>query len=183
MQKSPDPENRLPLRVGAARWTTPGIIRFTRYQSGETAIEILNHGGEQQLVATVALVPYGAPHPGEYGLWLKAWSENEGVPEVLVQAGIVTLTGRKHQSGYVEALHAELTEIGRAGLARDMEAERARQVALVHGKIDALIELNVFTSDRAQRLKEALTESVIEAYMDAGFGIREIIDMQNDLLK
>ena len=183
MQNSPDRDNKLPLRVGAARWTTPGIIRFTRYQSGETAIEILNHDGEQQLVATVALVPYGAPHPGEYGLWLKGWSENEGVPEALVQAGIVTLTGRKHRSSYVEALHAELTEIGRAALAIDLEAERAREAAMVYREIDSLVELDVLNAERAQRLKERLTPSVIERHIGDGMAIREIVDMHNELLK
>ena len=107
-----------PLRVGATRYMPSGIIRFDQYRSGETAIEIIDQHGEPQYVATVALVPYGAPHPGEYGVWLKGWSENEGVPEALVNAGIITLTGRKHPTGFCEAQHAELTEHARAALMR-----------------------------------------------------------------
>lgn len=105
-----------PLRVGATRYLPSGIIRFDQYRSGETAIEVVDQHGEAQYVATVALVPYGAPHPGEYGVWLKGWSENEGVPEALAAAGVVTLTGRRYPTGYCEAHHADLTERARAAL-------------------------------------------------------------------
>lgn len=105
-----------PLHVGATQYMPSGIIRFDQYKSGETAIEIVDQHGEPQYVATVALVAYGAPHPGEYSVWLKGWSENEGVPEALAAAGIVTLTGRRHPTGYCEAEHADLTERARAAL-------------------------------------------------------------------
>jgi hypothetical protein len=111
-----------PLRVGATRYMPSGIIRFDQYRSGETAIEIVDQHGEPQYVATVALVPYGAPHPGEYGVWLKGWSENEGVPEALAAAGIVTLTGRRHPTGFCEAQHADLTERARAVLLKVRDA-------------------------------------------------------------
>jgi hypothetical protein len=91
-----------PLRVGATRYLPSGIIRFGQYRSGETAIEVVDQHGEAQYVATVALVPYGAPHPGEYGVWLKGWSENEGVPEALAAAGVVTLTGHRHPTASVK---------------------------------------------------------------------------------
>lgn len=106
----------LPLRVGAARHTKPGTIRFSKYKSGETAIAIIDDDGEKQTMATVSLVPYGAPNPGPFGLWLKGWSENEGVPEALAAAGIVTLTGRTFRNDFSEAQHAELTDIARAAL-------------------------------------------------------------------
>lgn len=106
------------LRVGAAKWTKGGLIKFGRYGSGEIAIQIINEmDGQPEAKATVSLVPYGAPEPGEFGVWLKGWSENEGIPEALVKAGIVTLTGRTHATGYTEAQHAELTEVARAALA------------------------------------------------------------------
>jgi hypothetical protein len=117
MSKS-NTSHSLPLRVGAARITEQGTIRFAKYKSGETAIEIIGDDGEQETVATVSLVPYGAPNPGPFGLWLKGWSENEGLPEALVAAGIVTLTGRTFRCGFDMAEHAELTDIARA--ARDL---------------------------------------------------------------
>lgn len=104
------------LEVGPARWTRGGFIQFGRYQSGEIAMQIVSPDGEPEATATVSLVPYGAEHPGEHGVWLKGWSENEGVPAALEKAGIVTLTGRTHFTGYTEALHAELTEAARAAL-------------------------------------------------------------------
>ena len=105
------------LRVGAAQFFTAGTVVFHRYQSGEIAIEIIDDEGDRVGTATCALVPYGAPHPGKFGLWLKGWSENEGVPQALADAGIVTLTGRHHRTGFAEAQHAELTELGREALA------------------------------------------------------------------
>lgn len=105
------------LHVGPAKWTAGGAIKFGRYASGELAIQIMNDlDGTPEAKATVSLVPYGAPEPGEFGVWLKGWSENEGIPEALAKAGIVTLTGRKWETGYTEAQHAELTELARAAL-------------------------------------------------------------------
>jgi hypothetical protein len=115
-----DNDESTTLRVGAARHTEVGVIRFARYRSGEIAIEILDENGESQSVATVSLVPYGAPHPGEYGVWLKGWSENEGVPDALVAARIVTLTGRTCSNGLCEAVHAVLTDQARAVLSTQL---------------------------------------------------------------
>lgn len=106
------------LRVGPAAFTQAGTVVFHRYLSGEIGIEIVSDDGESRCVATVALLPYGAPDPGKYGVWLKGWTENKGVPEALVAAGIVTLTGRTHRTGFCEAQHAELTERAQATLVR-----------------------------------------------------------------
>lgn len=107
------------LRAGPAKWTRGGPIKFGRYASGELAIQIMNaEDGQPEAKATVSLVPYGAPEPGEFGVWLKGWSENEGIPEALAKAGIVILTGRTWETGYTEAHHAELTEAARAALAQ-----------------------------------------------------------------
>lgn len=92
---------------------------FHRYLSGEIVIEIVSDRWRSQCIATVTLLSYGGPDPGKHGVWLKGWSENEGVPEALVAAGIVTLTGRTHCTGFYEAQHAELTERAQAALIRD----------------------------------------------------------------
>jgi len=106
------------LRMGAAKWTKGGPIKFGRYGSGELAIQIMNpEDGQPEAKATVSLVLYGAPDTGEVAVWLKGWSENEGIPEALARAGIVTLTGRTWTTGYTEALHGELTEAARTALA------------------------------------------------------------------
>ena len=104
------------LTIGPTKYSRGGAVAFGWYGSGELAIQVLNADGERELVATVSLLPYGAPDPGRHGVWLKDWSENEGVADALVQAGIVRLTGRTHPTGYVHALHAELTDASIAQL-------------------------------------------------------------------
>jgi hypothetical protein len=46
--------------------------------------------------------------PNEGCVFLKGWSENVGIPEALVKAGIVELTGRKVISRFCEAVEARL---------------------------------------------------------------------------
>ena len=106
------------LHVGPARFTKAGYIKFGRYESGELAIVIMGFDEQPQGKATVSLMPYGAPHPGDFGVWLKGWSENEGIPAALEKAGIVRLTDDRFPTGFVEAVRAELTDKARAALAR-----------------------------------------------------------------
>lgn len=98
------------LIVGPSKHCRGGYIRFGLYGSGEYAMQVVHEElGEVEGTATVSLLPYGAPDPRP-GLWLKGWSENIGLPEALVEAGIVTLTGRVHtlDNGCI-ARHALLT--------------------------------------------------------------------------
>lgn len=102
-------------------------IDFGTYRSGELAMTVVDRDGtayrnsipgEQLCVATTAVVDHGLPDPGEGCVWLKGWSENEGLPEALQAAGIVTLTGRTHAINFVTAIHAKLTPIALEELAR-----------------------------------------------------------------
>jgi hypothetical protein len=99
------------LIVGPSGYSRGGIIEFGRYQSGEIAIQIFGPDGEPEATATVSLVPYGAPEPGERSIYIKTWSENEGMSEALVKAGIVILTGKAVPTGYCMADHAILTDV------------------------------------------------------------------------
>ena len=74
------------------------------YGNGSRAITATTLQGEPQFTATVAL----AEIPTEGCVFLKGWSENEGIPEALVKAGVVELTGRTIPSGYCEAVEAKL---------------------------------------------------------------------------
>ena len=108
---------RTDLHVGPSKYCGGGVILFGFYQSGELAMRIVDGlTGVPEATATVSLVPYGAEHPGKFGVWLKGWSENEGLPEALERWGIVKLTGRKHRTGRCEALHAELTDVAQGVL-------------------------------------------------------------------
>jgi hypothetical protein len=165
------------LRVGPATYMQGGYIRFGRYASGEIAMEIRDESNESQCVATVSLVPYGGPHPGEYAVGLKGWSENEGVPQALVAAGIVRLTGRRHPAGFAQAEHAELTARARAAL----DAKRNGLTAAAHREVDALLKLGVISIKRAEQLKRLLITEAIEGHEQEGMSIREIVDMYRDL--
>jgi hypothetical protein len=157
-------------------------LKFARYESGETALRILSDNGEWQSTATVSLLPYGAPHPGRLGLWLKTWGGNEGLPEALAAAGVVTLTGRTFPEGFDKAVHAELTQIGRAALAKDIGAARAELTARVYAVIEELEKVCFFTLAKAALLKEHLTPTLIESVLASGLTIGELIEMYNLLL-
>ena len=60
--------------------------------------------GEPLFKATVAIDE--VPPPGH--VFLKNWSENEGIVEALIVAGIVELTGRTVKTGFCEALEAKV---------------------------------------------------------------------------
>lgn len=98
---------------------TPDMLEFGRYRSGELSIEIFLRGvgsaltpelGMKATTATVALLEYGHPRPRFGCVWLKTWSENEGIAEALVSGGCVELTGRSTVTGRgVVAQEAKLT--------------------------------------------------------------------------
>lgn len=79
-------------------------LQFGKYQNGSIAIQAFSLCGEPEFKATVALDEV----PREGCVFLKGWSENEGIPAALVKAGIVELTGRKLTTGYCEAEEAKL---------------------------------------------------------------------------
>ena len=109
------------LAIGPTKYSSGGFIEFGWYGSGEIAMQLFNAHGERELVATVSLLPYGAPDPGRHGVWIRDWAESAGVADALVKAGIVRLTGRTHPTGYVVALHAELTDAAIALLPKAMQ--------------------------------------------------------------
>lgn len=84
-----------PLKVGRSKYGRSGIVRFARYNYGGTAMKVFSEDGEPLYVATVFME--GHPLPNNE-VWIKDWSENEGV------------AGPRIPAGYVEAIHATLTE-------------------------------------------------------------------------
>ena len=102
-------------------------IEFGQYASRELAMEIIDRDGtaypdsipgERLTTATVSLIPYGNPKPAFGCVWLKGWSENEGIPEALVAGGVIELTGRSTSTGFVVAVEGRLTQIALDELAR-----------------------------------------------------------------
>lgn len=78
------------------------VVEFAKYGNGRTALRLVtnNEAREPVAVATVNLphVPLGADE-----VFIKNWSENEGIKEALVVAGVIQDTGETVPTGYVEA--------------------------------------------------------------------------------
>ncbi len=82
------------------------VLKRRVYQNGTTAIQAYSKEDmEPVAVLTVALED---AKPNEGCVFLKGWSENEGVPEALVKEGVVELTGRDAATGFVVAQEAKL---------------------------------------------------------------------------
>jgi len=76
------------------------------YNNGRTALQLVDvEDGSPYYIATVNIPE---EELAEGCVFLKGWSENEGVPEALEKAGVVKLTGRIVASGWVEAQEGQL---------------------------------------------------------------------------
>lgn len=73
---------------------------------GQPYLQLVTETGEPMYVATVNLPEYSDVLPPKMGrteyAFIKTWSENEGLLEVLKQAGIVVPSGLTVSTGYVE---------------------------------------------------------------------------------
>ena len=84
--------------------TYPGCsIRKRFYGNGAPAWEIIDDCG----VVACATVNLDMIPPEGY-LYIKNWSENEGVLPSLIEAGLVRDTGTRAPTGYVEAALVEI---------------------------------------------------------------------------
>ena len=79
-------------------------LSFGFYDNGSTAISATSLMGEPLFKATVAIDEI--PPAGH--AFLKGWSENEGIPEALIAAGIAEPTGRMVKTGKCEAMEVKL---------------------------------------------------------------------------
>jgi len=82
------------------------VVELGRYNNGRPAL-ILNdaHDGEQVAVATVNLPNEPA---GDHEVFIKDYSENEGILAALEAAGVVKATGGKVGSDFVDIHRVEL---------------------------------------------------------------------------
>lgn len=88
-----------PLEVKFKRWNC--VLEFGQYNNDRTAIELVDKkNGEPVLVATVNIP---SEKLADDEIIIKNWSENEGILDVLKNAGIISDTIRKVPTGFVEA--------------------------------------------------------------------------------
>lgn len=95
-------------RVPAFGYFPETEVMVTVYPNG--ALALVGQGGQEtQFVATVNLAPYGSRPLDVHEVWMKGWGENEGVPEALARAGVITLTGETMPAGHAIAQLAHLS--------------------------------------------------------------------------
>ena len=75
-------------------------------EGGRYAIVLEDKHGERIAVASVNLPEY--QFIGDNNVFLKGWSENEGLPEALEKLGVVKLSGRKVPTGFCFAQEAKI---------------------------------------------------------------------------
>jgi len=74
-------------------------LQFGNYGNGRLSIQLADRHGEPYGRATVNLPDEVL---GEDEVFIKDYSENEGMLSALIEAGIVADTGRRVRTGYVE---------------------------------------------------------------------------------
>jgi hypothetical protein len=120
-----------PRVVGPTRFAPDGgdEVVFSFYQADGSISIRVHDNGEPLFVATTCLNGYGHTPPEGY-VWLKGWSENEGVPAALAASGWVVLTGETMPAGRAAAQLARLTDKAHAEIERTWPAsawvERAK---------------------------------------------------------
>lgn len=81
------------------------FIKPGYYSDGSVALRANTFIGEQLFTATVALEGR-VPEPGN--VFIKNWSENEGVLECLIDQGIISEPIATHPTGFTEAHECKL---------------------------------------------------------------------------
>ena len=92
--------------VGPTRYGSAGTLVVAGwYGNGRLALSVTNPVSGVLYKATVNMPD---DELADGFVFLKGWSENEGVPEALELAGHVRLTGREVQAGLSTAVEAEI---------------------------------------------------------------------------
>jgi hypothetical protein len=111
----------MPIKIGPTAYSRGGVLKFGYYhpdaadKAFRLAMWVENANGERQYTATVNTT--GVP-PGDGFVFLKHWSENDGVPEALERAGVVTLLDDYARCGHELAAKGKLTQAALDELAR-----------------------------------------------------------------
>lgn len=99
------------LRNFSAKHVTTGDydLYASKYEYGGTALMAINpNSGGREFVASVFME--GLVPEDENTIWLKGWSENEGIPEELEGHGVIEFTGKTAQAGFATAHEAVILD-------------------------------------------------------------------------
>lgn len=80
-------------------------VDFRKYPNGRTALELICEDGSPMAVATCN-IPEASLN--EHHVFIKNWSENEGMAAALAKAGYIKPTGFLQKTGFCHAVIAEL---------------------------------------------------------------------------
>ncbi|QLF83384.1 hypothetical protein SEA_NICEHOUSE_168 [Rhodococcus phage NiceHouse] len=83
----------------------PAVVKVLGYGDGSKALRAFSTDGSMLFTATTFL-EHDTPEEGN--VFIKNWSENEGVLECLIDQGIISEPIRIHQSGFVEVPECKL---------------------------------------------------------------------------
>ena len=86
----------------------PVRLRFTKYTSQPERMAILldDPTSGERLATLTAHCPECALEPDEF--IVKDWSENDGIPQSLIESGVLVDTGKRHSNGFIEAMICKL---------------------------------------------------------------------------
>jgi hypothetical protein len=98
------------VSIGIKHYQGEAVIRFSRYQADNSLAMILDTPrGECIAKATICLDEFGhRPQPGE--VFIKDWSENEGMFKGLIDAGVIVDTGVSYEMQYPS--HTIIAKVG-----------------------------------------------------------------------
>jgi hypothetical protein len=99
--------------IGPTKYSNGGEVYATRYYDGTLTLILRDeYTGRQSLKLTVNMSEYGKSAALEpNSVWIKSWSENEGVEDAMKRSPeLGEFTGRKHATGFVEALEFRLSD-------------------------------------------------------------------------
>lgn len=101
------------LRIGPRRTEYRDVrLQLGTYADGDgLAITLVDDETGEPIATATVNVP-GEPHSSDDPrlVWIKDWSENEGMTLALSNAGIVDLTGHTVRHGYVDVIEARVTD-------------------------------------------------------------------------
>lgn len=102
------------FKITGTKYGSEGVVRVGRYADGMLALVIVDEITEETILkATVSIAPNkkgDISYINKRHVWIKTWSENEGIDKCLVNANVLKLTGKTTITGLANAELAELTE-------------------------------------------------------------------------
>lgn len=113
------------VSCNARYWKNPVDVEVGQYDNGRLAISLLEHKtGEPVGTVTTNLVDEQCPD-GE--VWVKEWSEGEGMTKFLIDAGIILPCATDvTTTGYVNVMRYALTPKFIEACARALTEEKAK---------------------------------------------------------